>query len=81
MVFFRYSDVIAAGDILATDEYPVIDVAKGGTIQGELDGAEPHPGYGDSGIPFAGRHDGDSGSRAAVRHRRRGQLSEHGRRS
>ena len=38
MVFFRYSDVIAAGDILNTDSYPVIDVAKGGTIQGVLDG-------------------------------------------
>jgi cyclase len=38
MVFFRYSDVIAAGDILNTESYPVIDVAKGGTIQGVLDG-------------------------------------------
>jgi glyoxylase-like metal-dependent hydrolase (beta-lactamase superfamily II) len=37
MVFFRYSDVIGAGDILRTDTYPVIDVAKGGTINGELD--------------------------------------------
>jgi glyoxylase-like metal-dependent hydrolase (beta-lactamase superfamily II) len=37
MVFFRYSDVIAAGDILRTDSYPVIDVAKGGTINGVLD--------------------------------------------
>ncbi|HTA42407.1 MAG TPA: MBL fold metallo-hydrolase [Bryobacteraceae bacterium] len=38
MVFFRYSDVIVAGDILNTNSYPVIDVAKGGTIQGVLDG-------------------------------------------
>ena len=38
MVFFRYSDVISAGDILRTDSYPVIDVAKGGTINGVLDG-------------------------------------------
>ena len=38
MVFFRYSDVISAGDILRTDSYPVIDVAKGGTIKGALDG-------------------------------------------
>jgi cyclase len=38
MVFFRYSDVIAAGDIFSTETYPVIDVAKGGTIQGTLDG-------------------------------------------
>jgi cyclase len=38
MVFFRYSDVIAAGDILNTESYPVIDVAHGGTIDGLLDG-------------------------------------------
>jgi cyclase len=38
MVYFRYSDVIAAGDILSTTSYPVIDLAKGGTIQGILDG-------------------------------------------
>jgi cyclase len=38
MVFFRYSDVISAGDILRTDTYPVIDVAKGGTVNGVLDG-------------------------------------------
>jgi glyoxylase-like metal-dependent hydrolase (beta-lactamase superfamily II) len=38
MVYFRYSDVIAAGDILNTNSYPVIDVAKGGTINGILDG-------------------------------------------
>jgi glyoxylase-like metal-dependent hydrolase (beta-lactamase superfamily II) len=38
MVYFRYSDVIAAGDILSTTSYPVIDLARGGTIQGILDG-------------------------------------------
>jgi glyoxylase-like metal-dependent hydrolase (beta-lactamase superfamily II) len=38
MVFFRYSDVIAAGDILRTDSYPVIDLARGGSINGILDG-------------------------------------------
>jgi cyclase len=38
MVYFRYSDVIAAGDILSTTSYPMIDLAKGGTIQGALDG-------------------------------------------
>lgn len=38
MVYFRYSDVIAAGDILSTTSYPVIDLAKGGSIQGVLDG-------------------------------------------
>ena len=41
MVYFRYSDVIAAGDILSTTSYPLIDLAKGGTIQGALDGLNP----------------------------------------
>ena len=36
LVFFRRSDVIVAGDILDTTRFPVIDVAKGGTIQGEI---------------------------------------------
>ena len=37
-VHFRYSDVISAGDIYTSDRYPMIDVAKGGTIQGVIDG-------------------------------------------
>ena len=36
-VFFRRSDVVAAGEILNTTRFPVIDVPSGGTIQGELD--------------------------------------------
>lgn len=34
IVFFRRSDVISAGDLFNTDGYPVIDVAKGGAIEG-----------------------------------------------
>jgi glyoxylase-like metal-dependent hydrolase (beta-lactamase superfamily II) len=37
IVFFRRSDVVVAGDILDEDHFPVIDVAKGGSIQGEID--------------------------------------------
>jgi cyclase len=37
-VYFRYSDVIATGELYNTVTYPVIDVAKGGTVQGVLDG-------------------------------------------
>jgi cyclase len=37
IVFFRASDVIAAGDIIDATRFPVIDVAKGGGIQGEID--------------------------------------------
>ena len=38
MVWFRGSDVIAAGDIFLTTTYPVIDVDKGGSVQGVLNG-------------------------------------------
>ena len=36
VVFFRRSDVIVTGDILDLRHFPVIDVARGGTIQGEI---------------------------------------------
>jgi glyoxylase-like metal-dependent hydrolase (beta-lactamase superfamily II) len=36
IVFFRRSDVIVAGDIIDTDHFPVIDLGKGGSIQGEI---------------------------------------------
>jgi len=36
MVFFRRSDVVVAGDILDTTRFPVIDVARGGTVQGKI---------------------------------------------
>ncbi len=35
-VLFRHADVIMAGDVLDTTRFPVIDTAKGGTIQGEI---------------------------------------------
>ena len=38
LVFFRRSDVIAAGDIYSTVSYPMIDVERGGSIGGVLDG-------------------------------------------
>jgi len=38
MVYFRGSDVIAAGEVFRTTTYPVIDVAKGGTINGVIEG-------------------------------------------
>jgi glyoxylase-like metal-dependent hydrolase (beta-lactamase superfamily II) len=37
MVFFRRSDAIATGDVFLTTGYPVIDLARGGSIQGEID--------------------------------------------
>jgi cyclase len=37
IVFFRRGDVIATGDIIDTTRFPLIDVKRGGTLQGELD--------------------------------------------
>jgi glyoxylase-like metal-dependent hydrolase (beta-lactamase superfamily II) len=34
--FFRRSDVVVAGDVLDLRQFPVIDVERGGSIQGEL---------------------------------------------
>jgi glyoxylase-like metal-dependent hydrolase (beta-lactamase superfamily II) len=36
MVFFRRSDVVVAGDVFDTRAFPIIDIARGGTIQGEI---------------------------------------------
>jgi cyclase len=36
-VFFRGSDVVVAGDVIDKNRFPVIDVANGGSIQGEID--------------------------------------------
>jgi cyclase len=36
IVFFRRSDVVVAGDIFDTTRFPVINVAKGGGINGEI---------------------------------------------
>jgi cyclase len=38
LVFFRRSDVIATGDLFDTDRYPVIDLARGGSLQGIING-------------------------------------------
>ncbi|NOT27613.1 MAG: hypothetical protein HOP16_16120 [Acidobacteria bacterium] len=38
LVYFRGSDVIAAGEVFRTTTYPVIDVARGGTIDGVIEG-------------------------------------------
>jgi len=36
LVYFRRADVIVAGDIFSTTQYPVIDVTSGGSVQGEI---------------------------------------------
>jgi glyoxylase-like metal-dependent hydrolase (beta-lactamase superfamily II) len=37
LVFFRRSDVVSTGDVFVTTGYPFIDLARGGSIQGEID--------------------------------------------
>jgi glyoxylase-like metal-dependent hydrolase (beta-lactamase superfamily II) len=37
LVYFRGSDVISAGDIFVTTSYPLIDLQRGGSINGEID--------------------------------------------
>ena len=38
IVFFRRSDVVSTGDIITMAGYPIIDVERGGTIQGIIHG-------------------------------------------
>ena len=38
MVFFRRSDVISTGDIFVTNRYPIVDMQRGGNIQGVIAG-------------------------------------------
>lgn len=40
IVFFRRSDVISTGDLFTTDMYPVIDLNRGGSIQGFIAGLQ-----------------------------------------
>jgi glyoxylase-like metal-dependent hydrolase (beta-lactamase superfamily II) len=37
LIHFRRADMIVAGDIFSTTQYPVIDVGNGGSVQGEID--------------------------------------------
>ena len=37
LVYFRRSDVISAGDVFRTHEFPFIDADAGGTVQGVID--------------------------------------------
>jgi cyclase len=38
IVFFRRSDVISTGDIFVTNGYPIVDLARGGNIEGIIAG-------------------------------------------
>ena len=36
VVYFRHSEVISAGNVFSTVSYPVIDIEKGGSVQGSI---------------------------------------------
>jgi cyclase len=36
VVFFRRSDVVVAGDVIDTRHFPVIDIGRGGSVDGEI---------------------------------------------
>jgi len=38
LVFFRRSDVVSTGDLFSTTSYPIVDLARGGNIQGVIAG-------------------------------------------
>jgi cyclase len=38
LVFFRRSDVLSTGDIFTPEHYPIIDLARGGSVEGEIKG-------------------------------------------
>jgi cyclase len=58
IVFFRRSDVIVAGDIIDARRFPMIDVAKGGSIQGELDALNRLTEMAIPSVPIITREDG-----------------------
>jgi len=58
IVFFRRSDVIVAGDIFDTTRFPVIDSAKGGSIQGEIAGLQKLVDTAIPSVPIVSREEG-----------------------
>jgi cyclase len=58
IVFFRRSDIVVAGDILDTTRFPVIDLAKGGSIQGEIAGLQKLVGTAIPSVPIVSREEG-----------------------
>jgi glyoxylase-like metal-dependent hydrolase (beta-lactamase superfamily II) len=78
LVYFRGTDVIAAGDIFSNDTYPMIDVAHGGTINGVIDGLNHILDLSFAEFRTEGGHDDRSGARPHRRFSRRGVLPRHG---
>jgi glyoxylase-like metal-dependent hydrolase (beta-lactamase superfamily II) len=58
IVFFRRSDVIVAGDVVDIDHFPVIDVEKGGSVQGELKALQKLVDTAIPSVPIVSREEG-----------------------
>jgi glyoxylase-like metal-dependent hydrolase (beta-lactamase superfamily II) len=58
IVFFRRSDVVVAGDIFDTERFPVIDVSRGGSVQGEIDALNRVVELAIPSIPIVSREEG-----------------------
>jgi cyclase len=58
IVFFRRSDVVVAGDVFDTTRFPVIDTAKGGSIQGEIAGLQKLVDTAIPSVPIVSREEG-----------------------
>src|SRR5688572_6975739 len=58
VVFFRRSDVLVTGDVFDADRFPVIDVARGGSVQGEIDALNRLIGIAIPSIPIISREAG-----------------------
>jgi glyoxylase-like metal-dependent hydrolase (beta-lactamase superfamily II) len=58
MVFFRRSDVVVSGDVFDTRRFPVIDVAQGGSIQGEIDALQKLVDTAIPSVPIVSREEG-----------------------
>jgi glyoxylase-like metal-dependent hydrolase (beta-lactamase superfamily II) len=58
IVFFRRSDVVVAGDVFDTTRFPVIDTAKGGTIQGEIAALQKLVDIAIPSVPIVSREEG-----------------------
>ena len=78
-VYFRGSDVLVAGDLFVTTQYPVIDLAAGGGVDGFVRGVERDARHRGAGLPARGRHLRHSGPRARRRRSRHPHVPRHDR--
>ncbi len=79
LVFMRRSDVIAAGDVFTPGRYPSIDLARGGSVEGLVQGAQRDSGDRRSRSVLGGRDEDHSRPRARGGGDRCRRVPRHGR--